>query len=572
MTPGTVALARSHRVTGPLADHAARHVRLAMDGAVATLTLDRPEKKNPLTFESYDELVAIFAAARHDPSVKAFVVNSIGDVGLMVACFLIFTVFGSFEYDTVFRAAEEKLPLVDIHWYFAVQKLPTEEDLKAVNDRLNEILEKEINAHVVLEPTDFATFGEKAPLILASGEPCDLIYIASWINNYAQNVNAETVLPLDDLLKTYAPEFYAQMPETTWNAARIRGKIYAAINQQIMASSQGWWINNDLAKEYGKDPKEINTLAEFEKFLEWIRDNKAPMIPMVNDGGNVVWANGYYGFDDITGVGIGVFATDPEGKVVNWNETEQAKATIALAKKWIDNGLLGKDKITGSDVHSVLTAGQYGAYRHVYKPIGGKELNALLGGDWSVVKVEDGAYFIATGGITATMTAICATSKNPERAAMLLNVVNTNEEFYNTLIYGLEGKHWKWVDKEKKVIELIDPDNSGYNINVAWELGNTFKAYYTDPELAEINANPATEEYNFNAAPSYALGFTFDPKPVENEMAQVKAVNEEYAGIFAGLIPGEKLDEFIQKQKAAGIDKILAEAERQLKEWKAANP
>jgi NADH-quinone oxidoreductase subunit L len=43
--------------------------------------------------------------------VKAFVVNSIGDVGLMVACFLIFTVFGSFEYDAVFRAAEEKLPL-----------------------------------------------------------------------------------------------------------------------------------------------------------------------------------------------------------------------------------------------------------------------------------------------------------------------------------------------------------------------------------------------------------------------------------------------------------------------------
>jgi enoyl-CoA hydratase/carnithine racemase len=75
VTAGRVPLARSHTLVGPLATYAARHLRLAVDQAVATLTLDRPEKKNPLTFESYDELVAIFAAARHDRSVKAFVIT-----------------------------------------------------------------------------------------------------------------------------------------------------------------------------------------------------------------------------------------------------------------------------------------------------------------------------------------------------------------------------------------------------------------------------------------------------------------------------------------------------------------
>ena len=34
--------------------------------------------------------------------VKAFVVNSIGDIGLMAACFTIFSVFDSLDYDTVF--------------------------------------------------------------------------------------------------------------------------------------------------------------------------------------------------------------------------------------------------------------------------------------------------------------------------------------------------------------------------------------------------------------------------------------------------------------------------------------
>ena len=62
----------------PLAGYAARHLRLEVANGVATLTLDRPEKKNPLTFESYAEASAIFRAAARDDSVRAFVVAGAG--------------------------------------------------------------------------------------------------------------------------------------------------------------------------------------------------------------------------------------------------------------------------------------------------------------------------------------------------------------------------------------------------------------------------------------------------------------------------------------------------------------
>jgi enoyl-CoA hydratase/carnithine racemase len=65
-------------IEGPLAAHAAEHVRLAVEDGVATVTLDRPERKNPLTFASYAELVAIFRAARTDDAVKAFVITGAG--------------------------------------------------------------------------------------------------------------------------------------------------------------------------------------------------------------------------------------------------------------------------------------------------------------------------------------------------------------------------------------------------------------------------------------------------------------------------------------------------------------
>ena len=62
----------------PLADYKAQHVRLAVDGKVATLTLNRPDKKNPLTFESYAEIANIFRAAAKDKAVKAFVITGEG--------------------------------------------------------------------------------------------------------------------------------------------------------------------------------------------------------------------------------------------------------------------------------------------------------------------------------------------------------------------------------------------------------------------------------------------------------------------------------------------------------------
>ena len=62
----------------PLTRYTARHLRLTADGAVVTLTLDRPERKNPLTFDSYAELLAIFRAAKEDDSVRAFVVTGAG--------------------------------------------------------------------------------------------------------------------------------------------------------------------------------------------------------------------------------------------------------------------------------------------------------------------------------------------------------------------------------------------------------------------------------------------------------------------------------------------------------------
>ncbi|MCA3251810.1 MAG: enoyl-CoA hydratase family protein [Pseudomonadota bacterium] len=64
----------------PFKDYAARHFRwqCSSDGRVATITLDRPEKKNPLTFDSYAELRDLFLGLARASDVRAVVLTGAG--------------------------------------------------------------------------------------------------------------------------------------------------------------------------------------------------------------------------------------------------------------------------------------------------------------------------------------------------------------------------------------------------------------------------------------------------------------------------------------------------------------
>ncbi|NMG43772.1 enoyl-CoA hydratase family protein [Aromatoleum toluvorans] len=64
----------------PFKDYAARHFRweCSADGRVATITLNRPEKKNPLTFDSYAELRDLFRGLAYASDVRTVVIQGAG--------------------------------------------------------------------------------------------------------------------------------------------------------------------------------------------------------------------------------------------------------------------------------------------------------------------------------------------------------------------------------------------------------------------------------------------------------------------------------------------------------------
>lgn len=72
---------QAHELPGnraTLAGYRASHFQFEAGGGVATLTLNRPERKNPLTFDSYAELRDLFLALARAGDIKAVVITGAG--------------------------------------------------------------------------------------------------------------------------------------------------------------------------------------------------------------------------------------------------------------------------------------------------------------------------------------------------------------------------------------------------------------------------------------------------------------------------------------------------------------
>ena len=61
-----------------LAGYQARHFQWQVEGGVGRITLHRPERKNPLTFDSYAELRELFGKLKYADDVHAIVIAGSG--------------------------------------------------------------------------------------------------------------------------------------------------------------------------------------------------------------------------------------------------------------------------------------------------------------------------------------------------------------------------------------------------------------------------------------------------------------------------------------------------------------
>jgi putative aldouronate transport system substrate-binding protein len=485
-------------------------------------------------------------------------------------------------------ASTEPAKALDPYEVVMVYPSGKQTDLDTVQKAMNDYLQQtypDLNMTVKLNPIDWSAYGDKLNLMMSSGEKFDLLWTANWMNFETQVVKG-ALLPLDDLLDSYGPDIKAVEGDLL-NGARRNGKIYGVHVHQELGNPQGIVVSKELADKYHMDFSVLKSgeFKDFEPFLQTIKDNEPGVTPAV---GPAFPLNAYFSsgsMESIIGpVGLDQHDPDPANpyKVVDMYETPRYMELAKLTHDWYRKGFINKDATTpGVDIFKKIQAktafASIGSDLEISKdtgigvpqPMAGK--SAQLGIE--LIQIPMNIDRLHTTKLSATLQAISQTSKDPARAMMLLNLFYKDKNLLTLWNYGVEGKHYVLKDGQIALPDGKTPDNVGYYHDDQWQLGNQMLNYTRVGE--DPNKYQNYEQFNelVKSQPSPLFGFVFDPEPVKNELIAVGKVQSTYdAGFQSGqLDPEKELPKMIDKLKAAGLDKIIEEAQKQVDAWRAAN-
>ena len=302
----------------------------------------------------------------------------------------------------------------------------------------------------------------------------------------------------------------------------------------------------------------INKLEDIEPFLKIIKEKEANIYPY-DPTMNLALPD----YEMIPSANVVINKYDKALKVVNPYELPEYFDYLKLMNKWYEKGYIRSDVASASDTSS-LAKRKYAVFVNTVKPGDDAEMEARFGTRLEAVPLVK--PYVTYSAVTLTMNAISKTSKNPQKALALLELMNTEKEIYNMLCFGIEGTDYNKISDN--VIKQVE--NCEYAPNVSWKYGNQFNAYYIDGQ--KVGTWEETDRLNHESTKSPLTGFSFNAENIKNEIAQVSVVISEYKFLELGVeAPKIKYDVFINKLKHAGIDTIVKETQRQIDEWQSSN-
>ena len=443
-------------------------------------------------------------------------------------------------------------------WYIPGDK---QSDLPAVMEKANEVLMKKAGVKIDMQLLDSGAYTERMNMNMASGSNFDLCF-TGFVNPYRQAAEKGGLYKLDELLVTM-PELKNAIPDYAWEGAKINGGIYAVPNLQILALSGALCIQKSYLDKYNYDVSNVKKTEDIEPFLEIIKKNEPDFYPF-----NSSW--GVSSFDMFNGkdgnpkgytfLSNCVAILNPDGSytVKPKFEIPVYKESVEKLHDWYKKGYIRKDIASVMDDSAESAAGKYMTWIATYKP--GMEASSFANSGREIVAINVSTPTL--GRATTAMTAVGKNSVNPQKALEVIQLANTDKEFYNILCFGVEGKHYNKTGENS--VEYIE--NSGYKVNADWKFGNQFNAFTLpgqDPDVWE-----KTRELNDTAEVSPFLSLEINTDSIKTIVSQVNNVVSTYDTINNGSEdPATYWDTFCKKMTDAGIYKICETVQEQIDEF-----
>lgn len=470
---------------------------------------------------------------------------------------------------------------VTLKWYLHGSNVTDDSEVLA---KANEYLGEKLN--VTLEPIwgTWGDFDQNSVLAINGGDDVDIYFTCSWsADEYNAFAKKGAFVRLDNpennLIEKYAGDLWAILPDVLKSGVTIEGSdglgIYSVPGYKDIATQNCWDVNVPLLEKYGYTLDDIKN-ADYYSFgdiLKTVKEGEGnDFYPLLVEGAvlermvtNSIIVTGDSGTNNLLSHYIDPTDVSKEGPygntILSKFETEEYKKFVEQSREYFQAGYIDPamgNKNQANDTRSAKQlSGEYLIGTQSYSL--GYELQASQERGFEVAMVPCTPAYVDTTSSQGAMMAVSTASKNPERAVMFLNLLNTDPYLMNLLNYGVEGVHYELEDGLVKFTEKrsdYQPWTNG--------MGNVTLLTPTTDQGADFWTE--FKDYYGSAKEIPILGWAFDPSDVSTEMGALANVAEEYAlALDVGAIdPAEKLPEFIQKLKDNGMDAVVEAANTQL--------
>ncbi len=259
--------------------------------------------------------------------------------------------------------------------------------------------------------------------------------------------------------------------------------------------------------------------------------------------------------------------TEPD-TLLNYYATDEYLDMVSTFYRWNQNDYippaLSFQNLTASDL---VEAGILFSYFSAYKPGGALEESVSCGQE--MVSVQLIEPMVTEFSLSSTVHwGISDTCAYPEKAMEFLNLLYTDSDLTNLLIYGIEDLHYSvQPDGTIDYPDGIDAQTVAYQNTQPWLLPNQFLSSIwseTNPLLWE-----ETRQFNESAVVKDTLYFDFDTSAISGQIAALEQILAAYTyGLESGqLDPDYYLPRMLAEMEDVGVDEVLAETQRQFDLW-----
>lgn len=423
----------------------------------------------------------------------------------------------------------------------------------ALQKEVNKTIKKEAGAEIDVKFIDYGDYQKKMSVIVSSGEDYDIAYA----DNYVINAQKGAYADLTKLLPKYAKDSYDQLDKAYIEGNKIDGKLYAFPVNANVYSQQVFSFDKTLLDKYNLSVDGIKDYADLEPLLEVIAKNEPEIAPIATGPKYKIYEN----VDFVLNADLPfVVRTDGDtSKIENFYDMPEAQEDLKTMHDFYQKGFVPKDAAT-SKVTYVLGDKSWFVRCETQGPFdyGDTILTNAAGREIVSVPITDKVKKLSNAMMANFV--VSSTSKHQKEAVKALNVINSNPDVLNTLVYGIKGEAWEKNDDG--TAKLLDGYKPNYHMQ-AWNIGNNLAVYPTEGTTKDQIT--ARDQNIADATESPLLGFNFDQENVKTEITNISNVMSKYQlGLTTGTLdPDEAISEMDKELESAGMDKVMKEMQKQ---------